>query len=296
VAFDVLRDGDEDLRPLPLVARRARPGAHPQEPRSGTLRMSELVPGTRAPSTRASSRRRERASSPSGLQSRRTGRAAQSRLAEDQAAEGAEFMSEGSPTRVARAATSARSCSACRRTMPLEYVGHTGTRSTPRSWTTARLMKPRERRRVRSRRDHARTSDRTGSAPTPPPIVAVRFTELTDEQRLRAPVYVGQRDRGHLSTVGAPRTPRRAGATRLGDSRPARLPSGSPANLGAAGGDRGHRRVAERWRSRRPSSRRQPSRKVWWPAVHITRATSCAYYVTVSPYPLARGGGPAARS
>lgn len=45
IAFDILRDRDEDLRPLPLTARRARLERVFRNPGSQILRMSEVVPG-----------------------------------------------------------------------------------------------------------------------------------------------------------------------------------------------------------------------------------------------------------
>jgi len=77
----------------------------------------------------------------------------------------------------------------------LEYVGHTGTGLDDRELARLHaIMEPRETStcpfRVRPRtneRPHWITTD-------PPLVVAVRFTELTDDQRLRAPVYLGQRD------------------------------------------------------------------------------------------------------
>jgi bifunctional non-homologous end joining protein LigD len=135
----------------------------------------------------------------------------------------------------------------------------------------------------------------------PPIVVAVRFTELTDDQKLRAPVYLGQRDdvpvppRRPLPrrpTAETPAPPEVDGRHRA--TRGAASPPGPPAGLfddlrrlwqrlaeieDAGGGgvvalDSGHRLDVSHLA------------KVWWPGLGITKGDAMRYHVAMSPYLL----------
>ncbi len=287
IAFDVLRDGDEDLRPLPLVARRARLERILKNHGSGTLRMSEFVAGdARALHDRVAQAGGE------GLIAKRLQSTYQSgRRSADwrkiKLPRVADFVVGGfTDPRGSRPHFGALLLG-----VPtdggLEYVGHTGTGLDDRELARLHgIMKPRETAtcpfRVRPRtneRPHWITTD-------PPVVVAVRFTELTDDQRLRAPVYLGRRDPGAprgRRPAGRPDAPR-ASAPRLGP------PAGLSADL-----RRSWERLAEIEDGEGAGTvtvdghhRLDVSHlgKVWWPDLGITKGDVMRYYVTVSPYIL----------
>ena len=285
VAFDVLRDGDEDLRPLPLVARRARLERILKNHGSGTLRMSELVPGD----ARALHARVEQAGGEGLIAKRLQSVYRSGRRSPDwrkiKLPKVAEFVVGGfTDPRGSRPYFGALLLG-----VPsddaLEYVGHTGTGLDARELGRLHaLMKPRETTTCPFR-TRPRTNERPHWISTDSPlIVAVRFTELTDEQRLRAPVYLGQRDPGASLRPSARREGHGEPATRSGT--PAGLPSDLRriwerlAEIEDTGGsgtvalDGGHRLDVSHLG------------KVWWPGLGITKGDVMRYYVTVSPYLL----------
>ena len=282
VAFDVLRDGDEDLRPLPLVARRARLERILKNHGSGTLRMSEFVVGD----ARAL-RSRIEASGGEGLIAKRL----QSVYRSGQRSPDWRKMKLPKVAElVVGGFTEPRGSrpyfGALLLGVPvgdvLEYVGHTGTGLDDRELARLHaLMSPRETStcpfRVRPRtneRPHWITID-------PRLVVAVRFTELTDDQRLRAPVYLGQRDHAASS-----RTPRQSTTAER-----ATLRFGPPAGLSGE-----LRRIWERLAeieengvagtvTLEAGQRLDLTHlgKVWWPGLGVTKGDVMRYYVAVSP-------------
>ncbi len=132
IAFDLLRDGDEDLRGLPLTERRAR-----LEAAASARTSSDDAPHQRAgrPATAArctSGRTREGWEGLIVKEARVavSVRPAQPGLAQAEArSTNRSSSSAAGPSRGRRASTSARCCSACydEKTGALIYVGHTGT-------------------------------------------------------------------------------------------------------------------------------------------------------------------------
>ena len=139
-----------------------------------------------------------------------------------------------------------------------------------------------------------------------PELVAqVRFTEWTDDDKLRHPVYLGLRDdkRADVRSVGAADPPR--ARTR----RAARRPSRARAH-GARHAKSLRRRLARsstscaRSRTRAATARSScptasgsaspTSAKIFWPKAKLTKGDLLRYYATVSPLHPAGGRGSAA--
>jgi bifunctional non-homologous end joining protein LigD len=279
VAFDVLRDGGEDLRALPLVARRARLerilGSHG----AGTLRLSELVAGdARALHRRIASRGGE------GLiAKRRESTYVSGRRSADwrkiKLVQRAEFVVGGFTAPRGSRAHFGALLLGVRIGDALEYVGHTGTGFDDRELARlAAVLAPLEISTCPFRRRPA-TNERPHWV-TPEIVVEVRFSEWTDDRKLRAPVYLGQR-----IDVPAPA----AGAETVAASR-REPPSGLPAELRRlfealleieASGGGGVLTL--------PQGRRLEVTnlgKIWWPEEGITKGELMRYYVGVAPYLL----------
>jgi bifunctional non-homologous end joining protein LigD len=195
IAFDLLRDGDEDIRGLPLTERRARLEARIGRHSSDELRISEQAAGDgRALHERA---RREgweglivkEARSPyqSG---RRSPAWRKMKLLHEQ-----EFVVGGwTEPRHARQYFGALLLGVYDdKTGALTYTGHTGTgfnqAELERLW---KLLKPRE---VPKSPFSSRVKTNEPAHWVRPELVAqVRFTEWTADGKLRHPVYLGLRD------------------------------------------------------------------------------------------------------
>ncbi|MGH7279814.1 MAG: non-homologous end-joining DNA ligase, partial [Candidatus Rokuibacteriota bacterium] len=193
VAFDILRDGGEDLRPLPLAVRRAQLERVLGNAGAGTLRLSEFVPGDGTTLHRRAGERgweglvAKRLDSPyrSGRRSPEW-RKVKIQRREDFVVGG---FTEG---RSSRSHFGALLLGAWHGDA-LEYVGHTGTGfSEAELARLAGLLRPLE-----TPRCPFRTRPRTNERPhwVEPRLVAqVRFTEWTADGKLRHPAYLGLRD------------------------------------------------------------------------------------------------------
>jgi bifunctional non-homologous end joining protein LigD len=196
VAFDLLRDGDEDVRGLPLTERRSRLEAALGPASSETIRISEQV-----------------AADGRGLHAR----------AQEEGWEGLIAKEARSPYHSGRRSPSWRKLKVQRHQEfvvggwteprqsrhhfgalllgvyeagaggPLTYVGHTGTgfdqAELERVW---RLLKPREQ--PRSPFSSPIKTNETAHWISPELVAQVRFTEWTDDRKLRQPVYLGLRE------------------------------------------------------------------------------------------------------
>ena len=195
VAFDLLRDGDEDLRRLPLTDRRARLEQRLGRAQSATLRLSEQVAADgRALHTRALEEgwegliaKEARAPYQSG---RRSPAWRKLKVVHEQ-----EFVVGGwTEPRQTRQYFGALLLGV--REGPsgaLTYVGHTGTgfnqAELARVW---RLLEARE---IPQSPFASRIKTNEPAHWARPELVAqVRFTEWTDNGKLRHPVYLGLRD------------------------------------------------------------------------------------------------------
>jgi bifunctional non-homologous end joining protein LigD len=306
VAFDILRDGTEDLRPLPLTARRARLVRVLGNAGSPRLRLSDFVPGD--------------------------GRALY-RTAMEHGGEGLIAKHLDSPYLAGRRSPdwrklkiqSTQSCVVGGWTEPrgsrphfgalllglwgaegLRYVGHTGA-----GFGQAELARVAARLRpLETESCPFATRPRTNERPhwTEPLLVAeVRFTEWTADGKLRQPTYLGLRDDLTAGDV----QPERGGAIRRASSSvpgnastPHASASGqgcelpvSPPRLGAS--SPGLARLCERLEQLEASgsagtltlpdgSPLEVSRldKVLWRAVGITKGELMRYYVALSPCQL----------
>jgi bifunctional non-homologous end joining protein LigD len=202
IAFDLLRDGDDDVRGLPLTQRRARLDAHIHPHASSTLRISEQVAedGT-ALDARA---RREgweglivkEAAGPyqSG---RRSPTWRKRKVVHEQ-----EFVVGGwTEPRHARSYFGALLLGVHdEKTGALTYVGHTGTGFDQAELArVSKLLKARE-----IPRSPFSPQPKTNEPPhwaRPDLVAQVRFTEWTADAKLRHPVYLGLRDDKRASDV-----------------------------------------------------------------------------------------------
>ncbi len=284
IAFDILRDGGQDLRPLPLTARRARLERVFGNTGSGLLRLSEFVPADgRALYQRALAKRWEGLVA-KHLDSRyRSGQRSPDwrkiRITLEQ-----EFIVGGwTDPRGTRAGFGALLLGV-RDGAALEYVGHTGT-----GFTEAELH--RVRRLLGTHETNAcpfRAVPKSNERPhwVQPVLVAqVRFAEWTGDGKLRHPVYLGLRDDVRPDTVR--REPARpASYLRPAGPEPILAPELPPdtASLVAQIQDleaRGKEGVLEL-----PDSDRLPVghlAKVFWPGDRLTKGDLLRYYAEVAP-------------
>jgi len=201
IAFDVLRDRDEDLRPLPLTARRARLERIFRNPGSPILRISEVVPGDgRALYKRALEQGWEGLIA-KGVDSmyhtgKRTHDWRKLKILHEQ-----EFVVSGwTEPRTAGRPFGALLLGYYNDAGDLIYAGHTGTGFDQRELDRVmKLLKPLETA-ASPFKGRVRTNERPHW--TKPALVAqVKFGEWTDDGILRQPVYLGMRDDKLPTTV-----------------------------------------------------------------------------------------------
>ncbi len=301
IAFDLLRDGDEDIRGLPLTERRARLEARIGRHSSDVLRISEQVAGDgRALNERA---RREgweglivkEARSPyqSG---RRSPAWRKLKLLHEQ-----EFVVGGwTEPRHARQYFGALLLGVYDdKTGALTYTGHSGTgfnqAELERLW---KLLKPREV--AKSPFSSPVKTNEPAHWVRPDLVAQVRFTEWTADGKLRHPVYLGLRDDkrpeevrretsqpNHKGTEVAEAVP--AKKTTKKTARPERVArSKSSANALSSAIDQ--LRALED--ARRDGTIELPEgfrlgvtnlAKVFWPEGKLTKGDLLRYYAEVSP-------------
>ena len=338
--FDLLRDGDDDLRGLPLTERRVRLEARLGPRLSSTIRLSEqahadgqamhsrankegweglivkdaLSPyhsGKRSPAWRKLKIVHEQEFVVGGwTEPRQTRQHFGALLLGVYASENEATGSNGAPDVPAAAGLPPGGSRQTTADPLLTYVGHTGTgfngAELMRLW---RLLKARE----------------TGASPfstriltnepahwvRPELVAQVRFTEWTDDKRLRHPVYLGLRDDKDPRTVvmeapqPAPPSKNRAGLKegrhrgaepkkgRIRSARPKPRPA-LPAALKPS--QPGLTQVVEQLRiledARKDGSIELPGgerlgvtnlAKPFWPALKLTKGDLLRYYATVAP-------------
>jgi bifunctional non-homologous end joining protein LigD len=227
IAFDLLRDGADDVRGLPLVERRARLEGHLAACLTDTLRLSEQAAADGRPLERRARHEQweglivKEAASPyqSG---RRSPSWRKLKLLNEE-----EFVVCGwTEPRHTRSRFGALLLGAHDNRLPdrpLVYVGHTGTgfdqKELDRVWT---LLQPRE---TRESPFHARIKTNEPAHWVRPELVAqVRFTEWTADRKLRHPVYLGLRDDKAAADISLPAAPQavRAEAPKRGGGAPPR--------------------------------------------------------------------------
>jgi bifunctional non-homologous end joining protein LigD len=233
ILFDLLRDGDEDIRGLPLTDRRKRllervtPRRAPRVNETGTIRISEQVTGDgRGLHARALAEAWEglivkdaRAPYHSG---RRSPAWRKLKVVQQQ-----EFVVGGwTEPRQTRQHFGALLLGVQGGGNGLTYVGHTGTgfdqAELERVWA---LLKAREA--SRSPFTERIKTNEPAHWVTPDLVAQVRFTEWTADNKLRHPVYLGLRD--DKAASGVVRESPRAVASARGRSE---APEGSPPEAG----------------------------------------------------------------
>ena len=195
IAFDLLRDGDDDLRGLPLTGRRTRLESYLRPHLSSTLRISEQIADDgKALHARALAEGWEGLIVKEALAPYQSGRRSPAwrklKVLHEQ-----EFVVGGwTEPRQTRQHFGALLLGVHdEKTGALIYVGHTGTgfdqAELERVW---KLLKPREI--PRSPFAERPKTNETAHWVRPELVAQVRFTEWTADARLRHPVYLGLRD------------------------------------------------------------------------------------------------------
>ncbi len=300
IAFDILRDRQEDLRPLPFTARRARLERVFRNPGSPILRMSEVMPGDGRALYGLALDRGWEGLIAKGVDSiyhtgKRTRDWRKLKIVHEQ-----EFVVGG----WTESRTSGRPFGALLlghyEGGALTYAGHTGSGFNQRELERVfRLLQPLE---IDS--SPFKSRPRTNERPhwTKPSLVAqVKFTEWTDEGLLRHPIYLGMRDDVKAQTVRREQTPKvRKGAKRPRPARGAKSPSASDRGWGHASAKEGANaalldQLDEIERGPNSGTLRLPDgtalevsnlRKVFWPKLKITKGELMRYYVRVAPFIL----------
>jgi bifunctional non-homologous end joining protein LigD len=288
IMFDILRDGDEDVRGLPLTARRARLEERLGRP-SSIVRLSEQSTGDgRALHERAVKEGWEGLIVKEAAAPYQSGRRSPAwrkfKVVNEQ-----EFVIGGwTEPRQTRQYFGALLLGVHddQDRHRLRYVGHTGTGFDQKE--LARVWKLLEARQVT--RSPFSTTFKTNEPAhwVKPDLVAqVRFTEWTADQKLRHPVYLGLRDDKRAGQVV-----KEAPARRSSGDRTARAVMNG--DLAAANQQLvGHIRALED--ARRDGTLELPDgtrlgitnpHKVFWPKLKLTKGDLLRYYATVAPFIL----------
>jgi bifunctional non-homologous end joining protein LigD len=279
IAFDLLRDGDEDVRGRPLHERRARLESILSPFGSDTLRLSEQVRGDgRALYARATTDKAEGiiAKDVNSVyeSGRRTPAWRKLKLLLEQ-----EFVVGGwTEPRQTRSCFGALLLGLPNGGGTLTYVGHTGTgfdqRELERVWALLR-----ERESKASPFSQRFKTNEPAHWVRPELVAQVRFTEWTADRKLRQPVYLGLRDDKRPNEVRLEAVPKGAGR-----GRRAKIPE--PAGPS----------IVEQLRAledaRRDGTIELPSgerlgvtnlSKIFWPGPKLTKGDLLRYYATVGP-------------
>ena len=301
IAFDLLRDGDDDVRGLPLTERRARLEAHIRAYLSATLRISEQVSGD-GTALDARARREgweglivKEAAGPyqSG---RRSPTWRKRKVVHEQ-----EFVVGGwTEPRHTRSYFGALLLGVHDETTgALTYVGHTGTGFDQAELErVSKLLKARE-----IPRSPFSTQPKTNEPAhwaRPDLVAQVRFTEWTADAKLRHPVYLGLRDDKRASDVRREEPMKGAGRGQTGVKRGSDRPTRGTRNQRTAGKlDPALTHVIDQLQAlehaRRDGTIELPDggrlgvtnpAKVFWPQEKLTKGDLLRYYVEVSSFIL----------
>jgi len=292
IAFDVVRDRHEDLRPLPFTARRARLERVFRNPGSPILRISEIVPGDgRSLYKRALERGWEGliAKKVDSLyhSGKRTHDWRKLKILREQ-----EFVVGGwTESRTTGRPFGALLLGYYNDRGELMYAGHTGTGFDGKELDRViGLLKPLE-----SASSPFKNGRRPNERPhwTKPKLVAqLKFGEWTNDGLLRQPVYLGLRDDVKPESVRREPEPTLHAKSFRGQAPSAR--KSSPASAGTAGNDLIAQIDAIEQGTgsgvlHLPGGDRldvSNLRKVFWPKLKITKGDLMRYYVRVSPFLL----------
>jgi len=302
IAFDILREGANDLTHLPLTERRKRLeavlGRFDRKPvgasGGGPIRLSELVAGdATALHARASKEGWEGLIVKDAASPYQPGRRSPAwrklKLVKEQ-----EFVIGGwTEPRQTRQYFGALLLGVHEDGV-LKYVGHTGTGFDHKELARlSRLLKARE---VPVSPFSARVKTNEPAHWVKPDLVAqIRFTEWTADDKLRHPVYLGLRDDKSARDVVREDAAGAAGPRRKGGERR----GSAPESAASDGTDDSLRRVIDQLHAledaRKDGEIALPNgdrikvtnlAKVFWPKLKITKGDLLRYYVEVSPYLL----------
>jgi bifunctional non-homologous end joining protein LigD len=292
IAFDILRDGKDDVRGLPLSERRARLERVFAKTGSPILRISEVVAGDgQSLYSRALERGWEGLIAKGAASLYHTGKRTRDwrklKLVHEQ-----EFVVGGWTD----SRTTGRAFGALLlghyKDGSLKYAGHTGSGFTGDELDRVmRLLKPLE---VAASPFAVRP--RTNQRPhwTKPSLVAqVKFTEWTDEGLLRHPIYLGLRDDVRAETVKREQT--RAAAARSKGPAQGRSKKRPQPTAGSSELDGVLEQLEQIERGPNSGSLKLPDgstlevsnlRKPFWPKLKLTKGDLMRYYVQVAPFIL----------
>ncbi len=282
IAFDILRDRDEDLRPLPLTERRARLDRMFRNPRSPILRVSEVVAGdARALFQHALEHGWEGLIAKEARSLYHTGKRTRDwrklKIVQEQEFAVGGWTDSRTPGRPFGALLLGYYEEG-----GLKYAGHTGSGFNQRELERViRLLEPLE---IAS--SPFTTRPRTNERPhwTRPSLVAqLKFTEWTDDGLLRHPIYLGMRDDVKAETV-------KRESPKSRESRASRKSPKSPKSRESL--QSVVEQLDEIERGSNAGTLRLPDgqtlevsnlRKVFWPTLKITKGDLMRYYVRVAP-------------
>ena len=281
IAFDLLREGGEDLRPLKLTERRARLARLFKSPGSPILRISDVVANDgRKLYQQALDRGWEGLIAKDANSVYHTGKRTRDwrklKIVQEQ-----EFVVGGWTD----SRTTGRAFGALLlgyyENGALKYAGHTGSGFNQKELERViRLLKPLE-----IQAPPFSTRPRTNERPhwTKPSLVAqLKFTEWTNDGSLRHPIYLGMRDDVKPETVKREKKVRWCvrcvGAKRSSDDLQDLI---DQLNAIESGANAGTLRFADG-----KTLEVTNLRKVFWPKLKITKGELMRYYVRVSPYIL----------
>jgi bifunctional non-homologous end joining protein LigD len=304
IAFDLLRDGRDDVRGQPLTARRERLDAHLRRRLSDTLRLSE-----QAVADGRDLDKRARAEGWEGLivkemaspyqSGRRSPTWRKRKLVNEE-----EFVvagwTEPRHTRSAFGALLLGVYDETRPGRPLVYVGHTGTGFDQKELErVGRLLRARQI--PQSPFADPIRSNEPAHWARPDLVAQVRFTEWTADHKLRHPVYLGLRDDKKASDV-TKAIPKRAQQPASAEEPPARAArtgakrrgarTGGKTRAGDAAIEKVVRQLRELEDARKDGAIELPDgsrlgvtnlAKVFWPKEKLTKGDLLRYYARVSP-------------
>jgi bifunctional non-homologous end joining protein LigD len=320
VAFDMLRDGADDLRPLPLTDRRARLERLFGASGSSEVRHGELAAGDgRRLYRRATEQRWEGLIAKRADSTYESGRRSHAWL-KLKLLQAREFVIGGwTAPRASRQHFGALLLGAYDEDGSLVYVGHAGTGFTEKELTRLHTLLVARATRTCPFRDPP-ASNETPHWVRPDLVAQVRFTEWTDEHILRHPVYLGLRDDVEaraVTLVEPARVPRQAAPPakerRARPTPAAKQPAARKAAKVVTSGARARRRTPPPSPAPDPALDRVVDRlsalqeakrdgavalpdgstvdvtnlaKVFWPAEGLTKGDLLRFYVRVSPWLL----------
>lgn len=310
IAFDLLRDGDEDLRPLPLTARRTRLEALLKKVSDPRLRLSEQVSGNgRDMHARAQAHGWEGLIAKRADSSYRSGRRSPDwrklKLVRHQTC----VIAGWTEPRGSRPFFGALLLGVYDAEGQLRYIGHTGAGFSDaelgRVWKALQTIK--------TKTSPFATTPRTNERAhwvRPQLVAEVKFTEWTADGKLRHPTYLGLRD--DVKPASVRKEPEAAGAARKSgksDAAAARKAGSGRAGRVNAARDEAAERAAKAPLTRRaaaalldqldaieggsgsgvldlPGGQRLEVtnlRKPFWPKLGLTKGDLFRHYVRAAP-------------